>query len=111
MKPWNYKRWGFDYIHALVDGTTKRFNDNSKLVVVDGPPALGKTEVAKALAEEFDMKFVPGWTMENFYVNRCESKFINVEPFSTIIKIICMVYSATVLTCGSWTTSSPTKGT
>jgi len=69
MKPWNYKRWGFDYIHALVDGTTKRFNDNSKLVVVDGPPALGKTEVAKALAEEFDMKFVPGWTMENFYVN------------------------------------------
>ena len=68
-KPWNYKRWGFEYIHALVDGTTKRFNENSKLVVVEGPPGLGKTEMAKALAEEFDLKFVPGFTMEDYYIN------------------------------------------
>jgi len=68
-KPWDYQRWGFEYIHALFDGTTKRFNENSKLVVVEGPPALGKTEMAKALAEEFDMKFVPGFTMEDYYVN------------------------------------------
>ena len=39
-KPWDYKRWGFEYINAIFDGTTKRFNENSKVVVVEGPPAL-----------------------------------------------------------------------
>jgi len=69
LPPWNYQKYGFDYVHSLFDGTTKRFNDNSKLVVVEGPPALGKTEFAKALAEELDMKFVPGFTMEDYYIN------------------------------------------
>eukprot|EP00092_Neocalanus_flemingeri_P033038 GFUD01035932.1.p1 GENE.GFUD01035932.1~~GFUD01035932.1.p1 ORF type:complete len:450 (-),score=126.34 GFUD01035932.1:127-1476(-) len=69
LKPWDYKKYGFDYVHSLFDGTTKRFTDNSKLLVVEGPPALGKTEFAKALADELDMKFVPGFTMEDFYIN------------------------------------------
>ena len=69
LPPWDYKRFGFEWIHSVIDGTTKRFNDNSKMVVIEGPPGLGKTEVAKAIAEEFDMLFVPGFTMENFYIN------------------------------------------
>lgn len=69
MKPWDYKRFGFSYLLSLVDGTTKRFNDNSKLLVVEGPPAIGKTEFAKAVADELDMKFVPGFTMDDFYIN------------------------------------------
>lgn len=39
------------------------------MVVIEGPPALGKTEVAKAIADELDMKFVPGFTMDNYYIN------------------------------------------
>ena len=69
---------------SLIDGTTKRFKDNSKLVVVEGPPALDKTKFAKGkillsclfslffspeLAEEFGMLFVPGFTMDDFYIN------------------------------------------
>jgi len=69
MKPWNYKKYGFNTFWGLFDGTTKRFNDNSKLVVVEGPPALGKTEFAKAVADELGMKFVPGFTMDDFYIN------------------------------------------
>ena len=38
-------------------------------MVIDGPPALGKTEAAKAIAEELDMLFVPGYTMDNYYIN------------------------------------------
>ena len=68
-KPWDYKRWGFEWHHCLIDGTTKRFNENSKMVVIEGPPALGKTEVAKAIAEEFDLLYVPGFTMEDYYIN------------------------------------------
>jgi len=69
LKPWNYKQYGFNYFFHLMDGTTKRFNANSKMIVVEGPPALGKTEFAKNLADELDMKFVPGFTMEDYYVN------------------------------------------
>lgn len=69
MKPWNYKQYGFNYFYHLIDGTTKRFTANSKMIVVEGPPALGKTEFAKNLAEELDMKFVPGFTMEDYYIN------------------------------------------
>ena len=71
---------------SLIDGTTKRFKDNSKLVVVEGPPALDKTKFAKGrvlfscvpifdlfispeLADEFGMLFVPGFTMEDYYIN------------------------------------------
>jgi len=69
LPPWNYQRHGFEYRHSLFDGTTKRFNDNSKMIVIEGPPALGKTEVAKAIADELDMKFVPGFDMDAFYIN------------------------------------------
>jgi len=69
LPPWDYKRWGFEQTHSYFDGTTKRFNANSKMVVIEGPPALGKTEVAKAIADELDMKFVPGFTMDNYYIN------------------------------------------
>ena len=39
--------YSFSYPLSLIDGTTKRFKDNSKLVVVEGPPALDKTKFAK----------------------------------------------------------------
>jgi len=68
-KPWPYKELGFNNLHHLMDGTTKRFKDNSKMIVVEGPPALEKTKFAQELAEEFGMKFVPGYTMDNFYIN------------------------------------------
>ena len=52
LPPWDYKRFGFEWWTSVIDGTTKRFNENSKVVVIEGPPALGKTEVAKAIADE-----------------------------------------------------------
>jgi len=69
LKPWDYKKWGFNYYYSLIDGTTKRFTDNTKMIVVEGPPAIGKTEFAKSLAEELDCKFVPGFSMEDYYIN------------------------------------------
>jgi len=69
LKPWPYETIGFNYLFHLIDGTTKRFNDNSKMVVVDGPPALEKSKFAKELADELDMVYVPPVSMEDYYVN------------------------------------------
>jgi len=69
VKPWNYEKWGFNHFMALWDGTTKRFNDNSKLICIEGPPALDKTKLAEELADELDMKYIPGVSMEDFYIN------------------------------------------
>lgn len=33
-----FLQYGYDYLSAQIDGTTKRFNDNSKLIIVEGPP-------------------------------------------------------------------------
>jgi len=67
--PWDYKKRGFNWVYALFDGTTKRFNENSKIVVVDGPPAIGKTEFAKGLAEEMGMLYMPPANMDDYYIN------------------------------------------
>lgn len=54
--PWN---WG--------DDTEDRFNQNSKIIVVDGPMASGKTEFCKKLADELDMLAIPPANMDMFY--------------------------------------------
>jgi len=68
--PWNWKRYGFNYWHMLIDGTTKRFNDNTKIIVVDGPPAIEKSKFAKDLAEELGMMYFPAACMDDGYINK-----------------------------------------
>lgn len=45
--PFPYKTDKYGFIQAVLDKTTYRFDDNSKIIVVDGPIAVGKTEFAK----------------------------------------------------------------
>jgi len=69
-KPWNYERLGYNLFWQHFDGTTKRFNDNTKIIVVEGPPGLEKGKFAKELADEFDMEYVPCITMDSWYINK-----------------------------------------
>ena len=47
----------FAQFRAMVfDKTTVRMDENSRIILVDGAHAVGKTDLAKQLAEEFDMK-------------------------------------------------------
>ena len=60
---------GYTNWRSWVEGTLKRFDDNSKIICVEGPPAIGKTAVAKYLAEELEMLHLPMPTLDYFYIN------------------------------------------
>nr|CAG4643936.1 EOG090X05NZ [Lepidurus arcticus] len=67
--PFPYKDKKFGLWQKFFDSTTSRFDENSKLIVVEGPPAVGKGALAKALADELDMLYVPSANMDLEYVS------------------------------------------
>lgn len=58
-KAYDYKEKPYGFIQACLDKTTKRFDENSKIIVVDGPIASGKSKFAKELAGELEMLYLP----------------------------------------------------
>ncbi|XP_015914018.2 NADH dehydrogenase [ubiquinone] 1 alpha subcomplex subunit 10, mitochondrial [Parasteatoda tepidariorum] len=67
-KPWPYETKYYSFLWGYVEGTVKRFDENTKIVVVDGNIGAGKSAFAKQLAEAFDLVYFPEPTMEPFYV-------------------------------------------
>ncbi|XP_012257960.2 NADH dehydrogenase [ubiquinone] 1 alpha subcomplex subunit 10, mitochondrial [Athalia rosae] len=67
--PYPYETKRFTLFDAIFENTTHRFDENSKIIVVEGPIASGKTKFAKALAEDLDMIYLPAVTMDAEYVN------------------------------------------
>merc|ERR1712038_1389164 len=59
-KPFPYEKdIGFRMIPGMFEKTTYRFDENSKLIVVDGAHAIGKSKFAQELAQELDMMYIP----------------------------------------------------
>lgn len=65
----------FDYIHKKYglwaqhfDPMIDRCDENSKIIVVEGPIAAGKSSVATKLAEELDMIYLPPPSSDEYYI-------------------------------------------
>lgn len=67
--PFPYKEKKYTMIRSWFDRTSDRFDDNSRIIVVDGPIAVGKTKFAEELAEELDFHFIPEANMDMVYIN------------------------------------------
>ncbi|KAK3587843.1 hypothetical protein CHS0354_019712 [Potamilus streckersoni] len=67
MKPWPYEKWGYGFLTQFIDDTRKRFNDNTKVILVEGNIGVGKTEFAKKIAELFDMRYFPDIQMDDIF--------------------------------------------
>ncbi|KAK4299143.1 hypothetical protein Pmani_028561 [Petrolisthes manimaculis] len=78
--PFPYKDHHYGFFQSLIDGTTHRLDDNSKIVVVDGPIAVGKTKFAKEIADELDMLYVPQASMDMVYINHYGQDFREMDP-------------------------------
>jgi cytidylate kinase len=66
--------------HPLWEGTTKRFDENSKIIVVDGNIGTDKVTVAKKIAEEFDMLFLPWFLMKTTTAKTTTAKSLGHSP-------------------------------
>lgn len=58
-KTFDYRKKEFTFFHQPFDRTHKRYDENSRVVIIDGPIASGKNEFAKKLAKELDFLYVP----------------------------------------------------
>lgn len=67
--PYPYETKKYGLFQAFLDKTSKRIDENSKVILVEGPLAVGKTKFAKELAEELEMKYIPQANMDLYYVN------------------------------------------
>jgi len=65
--PYPYLKKRFMYFDQILDRTLPRFDENSKLIVVEGAPGVGKTELAKELADQFEMMYIPPVTHDTIY--------------------------------------------
>ncbi|XP_064455475.1 NADH dehydrogenase [ubiquinone] 1 alpha subcomplex subunit 10, mitochondrial-like [Ornithodoros turicata] len=55
-KPFPYETKTFRWYHGIFEDTLSRFDENTKVIVVDGNIGAGKTTLVKTIAEEFDLR-------------------------------------------------------
>lgn len=70
ISPFDYLQKKYGIWPQLFDPMVDRLCDeNSKVIVVEGPIAAGKSNVAAKLAEEFEMVYLPPPTFDEYYIN------------------------------------------
>ncbi|CAN7996218.1 unnamed protein product [Ixodes hexagonus] len=68
-KPFPYATKKFSWYHDLVDKVESRFDENTKVIVLEGNIGCGKTALAKKLADELDMKYFGEPSFDQLYVD------------------------------------------
>ncbi|XP_076636930.1 NADH dehydrogenase (ubiquinone) subunit ND-42 isoform X2 [Colletes latitarsis] len=67
--PFPYWRKKYTIFNELFDPMLQRFDENTRLVVVDGLPAVGKSKFCEKVADEFGLLYMPPPTHDQYYVN------------------------------------------
>ncbi|XP_052811080.1 NADH dehydrogenase [ubiquinone] 1 alpha subcomplex subunit 10, mitochondrial-like [Mya arenaria] len=65
-----YPSWmPFNFLSSLIDFTSARLNDNSRIIQVDGPPCVGKSLFVDKLAEHFKLRSCHGYQPKDWYMD------------------------------------------
>lgn len=70
-KPRGFPYWDkfFSLYQIFRSSLVMRYDENTRLIVVDGPPAVGKRKLCEQLAEQFGLLYMPAPVHEEIYVN------------------------------------------
>ena len=80
-KPFPQETKDYTAYWQTVDKTTYRFDENSKLIVVEGAHAIGKSKFAKELAEELGMLYHPYPRMDDILIDGYGVDFRKYDEF------------------------------
>lgn len=69
IAPFDYFNKKYGFWAQLFDPMVDRCDENTKVIVVEGPVAAGKSKVAAQLAEELEMVYLPPPTFDEYYIN------------------------------------------
>lgn len=106
-KPWPYETTKFNFIHSLYDSTTARLNENSKAIVVEGLPGVGKREFAERLAKNFDLKVIDPVSHDEIYTFYEEESKLDMRIFDQFLPYSAQLYDFTKF----YRDPEPEKGT
>ena len=85
-----YPSWlPFNRITSCLDFTSTRLNENSRLILVDGPPGVGKSAFVDEMAAHFKLRACHGyqpkdWYMENGLDKREMNDYIQNPKFKVL---------------------------
>ena len=67
--PWPYETKKYRWYHSFfsIDKTVHRMDENTKVIVVEGNIGVGKTTLAKNLADLLGMKYLPEPGFPDYY--------------------------------------------
>lgn len=68
LPPYDYLNKAYGLWDQLFDPMVDRTDENSKVIVIEGPIAAGKAKLAQKLADELDMVYLPPPTFDEYYI-------------------------------------------
>lgn len=68
IAPFDYFNKKYSAWHQLFDPMIDRCDENSKVIVIEGPIAAGKSKVAAKIAEELEMVYLPPPSFDDIYI-------------------------------------------
>ncbi|UYV60346.1 NDUFA10 [Cordylochernes scorpioides] len=79
--PFDYLTKSYINETPFYDRGLKRFDENTKFIVVEGNIGVGKSVVAKKIAEEFDLKYFPEVNMDMKYITEHGYDLRDMDPY------------------------------
>jgi len=67
--PFPYETKNYSLLRSIFDDTTHRFNENTKIITVEGPPTGNKEKFCRYLAEKLEMKYIPDGHINDWYID------------------------------------------
>lgn len=81
VKHWPYEKYSWGFHNWFLDPfTRKKFDENSKIIQVEGNVAAGKQEFARKLADQLGMVYFPPVDIEDLLINKHGFDYRAINP-------------------------------